>query len=112
MASGHYARVGVDPATGEKALLRGFDHRKDQSYVLFGMSRETLDIRCCRSGDSRSLRCGQMAQEMNLPVFNKPDSQEICFVPNQDYAGLVKRRSPRRFGRGELVTRRGSGGNA
>src|SRR2546421_1699491 len=43
VASGHYARVGIDPVTGEKALLRGLDHRKDQSYVLFGMSRETLD---------------------------------------------------------------------
>jgi tRNA-specific 2-thiouridylase len=41
---------------------------------------------------------------MKLPVFNKPDSQEICFVPNQDYAGLVKRRSPETFRTGELVT--------
>src|SRR5438067_4913607 len=40
VASGHYARVGIDPATGENALLRGLDHRKDQSYVLFGMSAE------------------------------------------------------------------------
>src|SRR5437016_6902265 len=43
VASGHYARVGIDPVSGEKALLRGLDHRKDQSYVLFGMSRSTLD---------------------------------------------------------------------
>src|SRR3954469_22780741 len=43
VSSGHYARVGVDPVTGEKSLLRGKDHRKDQSYVLFGMSRATLD---------------------------------------------------------------------
>src|ERR1700761_8513353 len=50
-----------------------------------------------------------MAQEMNLPVFNKPDSQEICFVPNQDYAGLVRRRSPETFRPGELVTTAGEG---
>src|SRR5688572_14858389 len=43
VSSGHYARVGIDPATDEKALMRGLDHRKDQSYVLFGMSRQTLD---------------------------------------------------------------------
>src|SRR5215217_5343426 len=43
VASGHYARVGIDPATGEKALLRGLDHRKDQSYVLFGMPRTHID---------------------------------------------------------------------
>src|SRR5688572_25482369 len=42
VASGHYARVGVDPETGEKALMRGLDHRKDQSYVLFGITREAL----------------------------------------------------------------------
>jgi tRNA-specific 2-thiouridylase len=44
---------------------------------------------------------------MNLPVFNKPDSQEICFVPNQDYAALVQRRSPDTFSRGELVSASG-----
>src|SRR5688572_6763238 len=42
VSSGHYARVGIDPANGEKALLRGLDHRKDQSYVLFGMSRDAV----------------------------------------------------------------------
>src|SRR5215217_4868540 len=42
VSSGHYARVGIDPVSGEKALMRGVDHRKDQSYVLFGMSRQTL----------------------------------------------------------------------
>src|SRR3954468_6528166 len=43
VASGHYARIGVDPVMGEKALLRGLDHRKDQSYVLFGMSRDAIE---------------------------------------------------------------------
>src|SRR6185437_4538296 len=43
VSSGHYARIGIDPANNEKVLMRGLDHRKDQSYVLFGMSRETLD---------------------------------------------------------------------
>ena len=51
VASGHYARVGIDPATGEKALLRGHDHRKDQSYVLFGMSR--ADARAHAAADRR-----------------------------------------------------------
>jgi tRNA-specific 2-thiouridylase len=46
----------------------------------------------------------RLAEEFSLPVFNKPDSQEICFVPDQDYAGLVRRRSPETFGSGELVT--------
>jgi tRNA-specific 2-thiouridylase len=103
VASGHYARVGVDPATGEKALLRGLDHKKDQSYVLFGMSRQTLEHTLLPIGEFEKHQVRAMAEEFRLPVFNKPDSQEICFVPNQDYAGLVKRRSPETFREGTLV---------
>ncbi len=103
VASGHYARVGLDPATGEKALLRGRDSRKDQSYVLFGMSRQTLDHTLLPIGEYEKHEVRQIAQEMQLPVFNKPDSQEICFVPNQDYAALVKRRTPEAFEQGPVV---------
>jgi tRNA-specific 2-thiouridylase len=104
VASGHYARVGVDPATGEKALLRGVDHRKDQSYVLFGMSRDTLKHTMLPIGGFEKHEVRAIAEELKLPVFNKPDSQEICFVPNQDYAALVQRRTPDAFRGGELVT--------
>ncbi len=107
VASGHYARVGVDPKSGEPALLRGLDHRKDQSYVLFGMSRETLAHTLLPIGGYEKHDVRAIAEELKLPVFNKPDSQEICFVPNQDYAGLVKRRTPEAFRDGELVTKGG-----
>src|SRR2546423_3009773 len=107
VASGHYARVGVDPVNGEKALLRGVDHRKDQSYVLFGMSRETLEHTLLPIGALEKSAVRAIAEEMRLPVFNKPDSQEICFVPNQDYAGLVRRRTPEAFARGQFVTSSG-----
>ncbi len=104
VSSGHYARVGVDPANGEKVLMRGLDHRKDQSYVLFGMSRDALEHTLLPIGGYEKHEVRAIAQELNLPVFNKPDSQEICFVPNQDYAALVKRRSPETFRSGEVVT--------
>src|SRR4051812_12191543 len=91
VASGHYARVGVDPVNGERALLRGLDHRKDQSYVLFGMTRQTLEHTLLPIGGFEKHDVRAIAEELKLPVFNKPDSQEICFVPNQDYAGLLKR---------------------
>lgn len=103
VASGHYARVGADPVTGERALLRGLDHRKDQSYVLFGMSPDALAHTLLPIGEFEKPAVREIAKEMNLPVYNKPDSQEICFVPDQDYAGLVKRRSPESFRAGELV---------
>src|SRR5829696_7980125 len=103
VASGHYARIGADPATGEKRLLRGIDHRKDQSYVLFGITRDALDHTLLPIGGMEKHAVRALAEELKLPVFNKPDSQEICFVPNQDYAALVKRRTPEAFREGELV---------
>src|SRR3954447_9419405 len=51
VASGHYARIGTDPANGQKCLMRGLDHRKDQSYVLFGMSRATMEHTLLPIGD-------------------------------------------------------------
>src|SRR5437764_2133385 len=107
VASGHYARVDIDPATGEKALMRGVDHRKDQSYVLFGMSRQTLQHTLLPIGGYEKPAVRALAEEFKLPVFNKPDSQEICFVPNQDYAGLVRRRSPETFKPGRFVNTAG-----
>jgi tRNA-uridine 2-sulfurtransferase len=103
VASGHYARIGVDPATGKRSLLRGLDHRKDQSYVLFGMNQQTIERTLLPIGGFEKPAVRAIAEELKLPVFNKPDSQEICFVPNQDYAGLVQRRSPQSFRSGELV---------
>jgi tRNA-specific 2-thiouridylase len=108
VASGHYARIGTDPVDGCKALLRGKDARKDQSYVLFGMSRANLDHTLLPIGEYEKQDVRSMAEAMSLPVFNKPDSQEICFVPNQDYAGLVQRRTPQRFAEGELVDAAGN----
>jgi tRNA-specific 2-thiouridylase len=107
VASGHYARIGTDPVTGQRVLMRGRDHRKDQSYVLFGMTRETMAHTLLPIGDFEKHEVRKLAEDLKLPVFNKPDSQEICFVPNQDYAGLVRRRSPDTFRPGDLVTTTG-----
>ncbi len=88
VASGHYARV-----EGGR-LLRGVDHSKDQSYVLFGVPRAHLAHMMLPIGGLEKPRVRELAREMGLPVFDKPDSQEICFVPDNDYAGLVERRRP------------------
>ena len=103
VASGHYARIGIDPITNTKALLRGLDHRKDQSYVLFGMTREAMEHTLLPIGEYEKPAVRAIAEELKLPVYNKPDSQEICFVPDQDYAALVKRRAPQAVKQGELV---------
>jgi tRNA-specific 2-thiouridylase len=93
VASGHYARVEPDGAGGH-ALRRGVDLDKDQSYVLFGAPRERLARMLLPVGGMRKADVRALARELDLPVFDKPDSQEICFVPDNDYAGLVARRSP------------------
>ena len=93
VASGHYARVERDDATGRHRLLRGVDHGKDQSYVLFGTPVDRLGEMMLPVGGLPKSRVRELAEEFDLPVFDKPDSQEICFVPNDDYAGLVARRS-------------------
>ncbi len=92
VASGHYARIDRDG--GLPRLLRGVDGDKDQSYVLFGAPRERLNEMLLPIGGYHKSEIRQLAREFDLPVSDKPDSQEICFVPDNDYAGLVKRRTP------------------
>ena len=104
VASGHYARIGTDPVTGRPTLMRGVDGRKDQSYVLFGMPAEAVARTLLPIGEMEKPAVRALAEELGLPVFDKPDSQEICFVPDGDYAGLVRRRTPAAFAEGELVT--------
>ncbi|MFG0241520.1 MAG: tRNA 2-thiouridine(34) synthase MnmA [Phycisphaerales bacterium JB054] len=106
VASGHYARI-VTGGDGGPALARGVDFEKDQSYVLFGVPREQLGSMLLPIGEMRKADVRALAEELGLPVFDKPDSQEICFVPDDDYAGLVERRRPdvaeAARGRGEIV---------
>jgi tRNA-specific 2-thiouridylase len=102
VASGHYARVQPGPG-GEPSLLRGVDRAKDQSYVLFGVPREQLPRMMLPIGELEKPRVRELAREFGLPVFDKPDSQEICFVPDNDYAGLVERRRPETAQPGPIV---------
>lgn len=106
VASGHYARVGVDEQQSP-ALLRGVDHSKDQSYVLFGVPREQLGHMLLPIGEFQKQTVRDMAKQFGLPTFDKPDSQEICFVPDNDYAGLVERRRPMVSQPGEIVDEQG-----
>jgi tRNA-uridine 2-sulfurtransferase len=111
VASGHYARTEriAKPRHGHAwALKRGVDHDKDQSYVLFGAPRERLGEMLLPVGGYRKSRVRELAREFDLPVFDKPDSQEICFVPDNDYAGLVKRRAPGKVRPGRVLDRHGA----
>ncbi len=107
VASGHYARIDRSEPDAPK-LLRGVDHSKDQSYVLFGASVDRLREMLLPIGALHKPHVRRIAQELDLPVFDKPDSQEICFVPNGDYASLVRQRSPHAVGAGTIVDRDGA----
>jgi tRNA-specific 2-thiouridylase len=105
VATGHYARTGCD-AAGQVRLLRGCDAGKDQSYVLFGVSRELLGRMMLPVGDYEKPAIRRMAAALGLNVAEKRDSQEICFVTSGRYDQFVKRRrgSSERSGEGgELV---------
>jgi tRNA-specific 2-thiouridylase len=93
IASGHYARLQPATASAPPRLLRGVDHAKDQSYVLFGAAREQREAMLLPIGGYRKSEVRRLARQLDLPVFDKPDSQEICFVPDDDYAGLLRRRA-------------------
>ena len=107
VATGHYARI-VHDAVGGPQILRGIDSAKDQSYVLFGVPPAELPRMLLPIGDYPKSKVRAMAREIGLPVFDKPDSQEICFVPDNDYFGLVKRKSPQTVRTGNIVDSSGN----
>jgi len=107
VASGHYARIDRSDSARPR-LLRGVDHSKDQSYVLFGASVDRLREMLLPIGALHKPHVRRIAQDLDLPVFDKPDSQEICFVPNGDYASLVRQRSPHAVEAGTIVDRDGA----
>src|SRR4026209_1944943 len=94
VATGHYARVDLDPATGRYVLKRGADPAKDQSYFLFTLNQDQLSHAMFPVGDLDKPAVREHARALGLPVADKPDSHEICFVPDDDYASFVAKRAP------------------
>jgi tRNA-specific 2-thiouridylase len=101
LATGHYVRRIL--RDGRSELHKGADHRRDQSYFLYGSTREQLDFLRFPLGDLPKDKVRAIAAELQLEVAAKPDSQDICFVPDGDYAGLVKRLRPETEALGEIV---------
>ena len=101
LATGHYVRRIVNHGRAE--LHKGADPRRDQSYFLYGTTREQLDFLRFPLGDLPKPEVRKIAAELGLEVAGKPDSQDICFVPDGDYAGLVKRIRPETEAEGDIV---------
>jgi tRNA-specific 2-thiouridylase len=94
VATGHYARVERDSASGRFRLRRGVDASKDQSYFLFSLTQAQLARAVFPVGDRPKEAVREWARQRKLPVANKPDSQEICFIPDNDYRGFVEKQLP------------------
>jgi tRNA-specific 2-thiouridylase len=101
LATGHYVRRIVND--GRTELHSGADPRRDQSYFLYGTTHNQLDFLRFPLGDLPKDEVRRIAAEVGLEVAAKPDSQDICFVPDGDYAGLVKRIRPETEAPGDIV---------
>ena len=105
VATGHYARI--RPTEQNNYLCRGVDTDKDQSYALFGMARNNLKRVFLPVGEYSKKQVRELAAEMDLPVHAKQESQEICFVPDDDYARLVLQRAPELAQTGPILDSKG-----
>jgi tRNA-uridine 2-sulfurtransferase len=106
VATGHYARI-LPSDDGAMRVARAVDRTKDQSYVLFGLRRELLAHVLFPVGGFTKPEIRAIARDHGLPVHDKPDSQEICFVPDDDYLTFVRDRRPDRQSKGPIVDEQG-----
>jgi len=90
LATGHYARIRRHPSTGRYELLRARDPAKDQSYFLFGLTQKQLARTVFPLGEMTKNEVREAARAAELPVAEKPESQEICFVPSGNYASFIE----------------------
>ena len=112
LATGHYARIRRDERTGRFQLLRSLDPAKDQSYFLWGLSQEQLSRSDFPLGELRKDEVRAVAHRAELPVADKPESMELCFVPNGNYVQFIHAYASESklavsSGDGEIVTESG-----
>ena len=107
VATGHYARVERDEETGRYLLKRGVDPSKDQAYFLFSLTQDQLARARFPVGDRAKETVREYARRRGLPVADKPDSQEICFIPDHDYKSFIERQGVAAPSRGAILNEQG-----
>jgi len=103
LATGHYARLGYDAEFGRWYVRRGADPAKDQSYALYGITQAQLAQTLLPLGALEKTRTRAIAAELGLRVAQKPDSQEICFIPDNDYGRFLRDEAPEATQPGPIV---------
>ena len=101
LITGHY--VSRIQNNGHASMYRAKDHKRDQSYFLFSTTQEQLNFLRFPLGDIDKSETRSIAKNLNLNVADKPDSQDICFVPNGDYSSVIKKFRPESFKKGEII---------
>jgi len=107
IATGHYARIRFDEGSGRYQLLRGLDSSKDQSYVLYAMTQEELSRTLLPLGDKTKVEIREIAAARGLVTADKPDSQDICFVPDGDYATFLTEKMGISAVQGDIIDQNG-----
>lgn len=108
VATGHYARIEYDATFDRYLLKKGIDTRKDQSYVLYTLNQSALARFILPLGNYTKAQTREMAEKLELPVAHKPESQEICFIPNDDYKAYIRKKAPHILKPGDIVDTKGN----
>ena len=108
VATGHYAQILYDASTGIYHLTKGKDVKKDQSYVLYHLDQQTLAHFLLPLGGLTKVETRQLAADFGFSVANKPESQEICFIPDNDYRRFLHEKAPGLIKPGHYVSRDGT----
>ena len=108
IATGHYVRREFDENLQRYIIKKGIDESKDQSYVLYGMTQEQLAKTLFPIGNMTKHQTRAIALEKDLINASKPDSQDICFVPDGDYAGFIERYTKQTFPKGNFIDKDGN----
>ena len=108
IATGHYARISYNPTLGRWTLCKAEDNRKDQTYALYNMSQEQLSRTLMPLGEYTKDEVRRMAASYNLMVANKPESQEICFVTDNDYHRFMREKAGGQISSGPFLDTQGN----
>jgi tRNA-specific 2-thiouridylase len=109
LAIGHYANIVYDSEIEKYRIYQGKDPRKDQSFLLYGLSQRQLSKLILPLGDiEKKARVREAAQSIHLKIAQKKDSTDICFIPNGKYYDFIKKMRPGKVRRGNFVTREGT----
>lgn len=107
VVTGHYARIAYEEGTGRYLLKKGVDETKDQSYVLYNLTQEQLSHTLFPLGEYHKSEIRKIADKLGIVNAKKPDSQDICFVPDGDYASFIENYCGKTFPEGDFINEDG-----